>query len=168
MLNFDPNQVVIYALIFVLGLLVGGFLFTGGGRKWKGRYNAEVDRRKELETRHAEAEKGWREQDKARETAERDREHERERDRERDRAAVAERPVVVDRQPVAPVATAASVPVIDRDVTNDRTNEPLLATKKPSGFVDRMLGRDSDGEGIKDSRDGHVDRDGDGVDDRRE
>ena len=43
MLNFDPNQVVIYALVFVLGLLVGGFLFTGGGRKWKAKYNAEVD-----------------------------------------------------------------------------------------------------------------------------
>ena len=35
MLNFDPNQVVIYTLVFMLGLLVGGFLFTGGGRKWK-------------------------------------------------------------------------------------------------------------------------------------
>jgi len=151
MLNFDPNQVVIYALVFVLGLLVGGFLFTGGGRKWKGRFNAEVDRRKELETRHVAAEKGWREQEKLH------------------AAALKERPVIVERAPViAPVAAAAAVPVIDREVTNDRSNEPLLATKKPSGLVDRMLGRDTDGDGIKDSRDGHVDRDGDGVDDRRE
>ena len=151
MLNFDPNQVVIYALVFVLGLLVGGFLFTGGGRKWKGRYNAEVDRRKELEVRHVAAEKDWREQEKMH------------------AAALKERPVVVERAPVvAPVAAAAAVPVIEREVTNDRSNEPLLATKKPSGVLDRMLGRDKDGDGINDSEDDHVDRDGDGIDDRRE
>ena len=73
MLNFDPNQVVIYALVFVLGLLVGGFLFTGGGRKWKGRYNAEVDRRKEIEARHVAAEKDWREQESLRHAAAKDR-----------------------------------------------------------------------------------------------
>ncbi len=69
MLNFDPNQVVIYALVFVLGLLVGGFLFTGGGRKWKGKYNAEVERRKEIEARHVAAEKDWREQESLRNAA---------------------------------------------------------------------------------------------------
>ena len=79
MLNFDPNQVVIYTLVFLLGLLIGGFLFTGGGRKWKGRYNAEVDRRKELEARHVAAEKDWREQESLR------------------NAAAKDRPVVVDR-----------------------------------------------------------------------
>ena len=73
MLNFDPNQVVIYTLVFVLGLLVGGFLFTGGGRKWKGRYNAEVERRKEIEARHAAAEKDWREQESLRSAAAKDR-----------------------------------------------------------------------------------------------
>ena len=151
MLNFDPNQVVIYALVFVLGLLVGGFLFTGGGRKWKSRYNAEVDRRKELEVRHVAAENDWREQDRLRE------------------AALKERPVVVERAPVvAPVAAAAAVPVIEREVTNDRTNEPLLATKKPSGLMDRMLGRDQDGDGFVDRDDGTIDRDGDGIDDRKE
>ena len=151
MLNFDPNQVVIYALIFILGLLVGGFLFTGGGRKWKGRYNAEVDRRKELEARHQAAENDWREQEKLH------------------AAALRERPTIVERAPVvAPVAAAAAVPVIYRDVTADRSSEPLLATKRPSGVLDRMLGRDKDGDGINDSEDGHVDRDGDGIDDRRE
>ena len=151
MLNFDPNQVVIYALVFVLGLLVGGFLFTGGGRKWKSRYAAEVDRRKELEVRHVAAEKDWREQEKLH------------------AAALKERPVVVERAPVvAPVAAAAAVPVIEREVTNDRTNEPLLATKKPSGVLDRMLGRDKDGDGVNDSEDSHVDRDDDGIDDRKE
>ena len=82
MLNFDPNQIVIYTLVFLLGLLVGGFLFTGGGRKWKGRYNAEVDRRKEIEARHVAAEKDWREQESLR------------------NAAAKDRPVVVDREPV--------------------------------------------------------------------
>ena len=155
MLNFDPNQVVIYALVFVLGLLVGGFLFTGGGRKWKTRYNAEVDRRKELEARHVAAEKDWREQESLHAAA------------LRDRPVVA--PVPAPVAPVAaPVAAAAAVPVIDREVTNDRSNEPLLATKKPSGVLDRMLGRDKDGDGVNDSEDDHVDRDGDGVDDRKE
>ena len=82
MLNFDPNQVVIYTLVFLLGLLVGGFLFTGGGRKWKARYNAEVDRRKEIEARHVAAEKDWREQESLR------------------NAAAKDRPVVADRDPV--------------------------------------------------------------------
>ena len=69
MLNFTTDQWVIVALIFVLGLLVGGFLFSGGGRKWRHRYNAEVDRRKELETSHAAAEKEWRERDSLRAAA---------------------------------------------------------------------------------------------------
>ena len=140
MLNFDPNQVVIYTLVFLLGLLIGGFLFTGGGRKWKGRYNAEVDRRKEIEARHVAAEKDWREQDKLRSAAETNRQSE----------AVAAAPVVATRD--------------SRDVNNDGVVTPA---DKP-GLMDRVLGRDRDGDGVKDSRDGHVDRDRDGVDDRRE
>jgi hypothetical protein len=73
MLNFTSDQWVIVALIFVLGLLVGGFLFSGGGRKWKQRYNSEVDRRAELEKLHAQREKDWREQDSLRIAATRDR-----------------------------------------------------------------------------------------------
>ena len=130
MLNFDPNQVVIYALVFVLGLLVGGFLFTGGGRKWKGKYNAEVDRRKEIEARHVAAEKDWREQDSLR------------------AAAAKDRPVAATRDP--------------RDTNQDGVVTPA---EKP-GLMDRVLGRDRDGDGVKDSRDTHVDRDRDGVDDR--
>ena len=49
MLSFTSDQWVIVALIFVLGLLVGAFLASGGGRKWKQRYTVETDRRKELE-----------------------------------------------------------------------------------------------------------------------
>lgn len=52
MLTFTSDQWVIVALIFLLGLVVGGFLFSGGGRKWKHRYNGEVMRRKELEVSH--------------------------------------------------------------------------------------------------------------------
>ena len=69
MLNFTSDQWVIVALIFVLGLLVGGFLFSGGGRKWKQRYNAEVSRRSDLEKTHAQREKEWREQDSLRAAA---------------------------------------------------------------------------------------------------
>ena len=39
------------------------FLTAGGRRKWKTRYNGEVDRRRELEKTHAEREKEWRERD---------------------------------------------------------------------------------------------------------
>lgn len=63
MLSFTSDQWVIVALVFVLGLLVGGFLFSGGGRKWKTRYNTEIDRRRDLEKAHAEREKEWREKD---------------------------------------------------------------------------------------------------------
>ena len=73
MLSFTSDQWVIVALIFLLGLLVGGFLFSSGGRKWKTRYNTEVDRRRDLETTHAEREKDWRQQDSLRAAALKDR-----------------------------------------------------------------------------------------------
>jgi hypothetical protein len=92
MLNFTSDQWVIVALIFVLGLLVGGFLFSGGGRKWKHRYNSEVDRRTELEKVHAQREKEWREQDSLRAAAL----------KQQDRDVVRDRPV-------------ADRPVLDRD-----------------------------------------------------
>lgn len=67
-MNFtaDTNVLAIYALIFLLGLLIGVFLTAGGRRKWKERYKAEVDRRETLERRHAEREKEWRERDSLR------------------------------------------------------------------------------------------------------
>ena len=130
MLNFDPNQVVIYTLVFLLGLLIGGFLFTGGGRKWKARYNAEVDRRKEIEARHVAAEKDWREQDSLRGAAAKDRvvedrrvEERRVEDRrveerrieERNRDGVADRDGIDDRDQ----APAAKIDR-DRDGVDDR------------------------------------------------
>lgn len=60
----DSNVLLIYGLIFILGLLIGVFLTAGGRRKWKERYNHEVARRKELEAAHDEREKHWAERDK--------------------------------------------------------------------------------------------------------
>ncbi len=74
MLQFTTDQWIIVLLVFVLGLLVGGFIFTGGGRKWKARYHDEVGRREELERIHAEREKVWRERDSLRAAALKDRE----------------------------------------------------------------------------------------------
>jgi len=60
----DPNVLLIYGLIFVLGLLIGVFLTAGGRRKWLERYNNEFERRRELEKTHSEREKHWAEQEK--------------------------------------------------------------------------------------------------------
>lgn len=139
MLDFTTDQWIIVMLVFVLGLLVGGFLFSGGGRKWKQRYNAEVEHRRELETSYAAREKEWREQDSLRAAALKNA------DRGR--------------------GTVAAAPGDPRDVNNDGVVTPA---EKPAGFVDRMLGRDRDGDGVPDERDVHIDRDRDGIDDRRE
>ena len=64
MIAFTSDQWVILALVFVLGLLVGAFLFTGSGRKWKHRYRAEIDRREALEREHREREKHWSERER--------------------------------------------------------------------------------------------------------
>ncbi|MGZ2411533.1 uncharacterized membrane-anchored protein YhcB (DUF1043 family) [Sphingomonas sp. F9_3S_D5_B_2] len=60
----DPNVWIIAGLVFLLGLLIGVFLTAGGRRKWKSRYDAEVDRRRELEKTHAERETHWATQEK--------------------------------------------------------------------------------------------------------
>jgi len=73
MMSFTSDQWVILALIFVLGFLIGAFLFAGGGRKWKTRYGEEVRRREELEERHEEEAKEWRERDSLRAAAIKDR-----------------------------------------------------------------------------------------------
>lgn len=80
MLDFTSDQWIIIALVFLLGLLVGGFLFAGSGRKWKTRYREETRRREELEDNHRqrerdwdEREKEWRERDSLRGAAVRDR-----------------------------------------------------------------------------------------------
>jgi hypothetical protein len=72
----DPNLWVICILVFLLGLLIGVFLTAGGRRKWKTRYNSEVDRRRDVERDHEEhlkamdeREKEWRERDSLRAAA---------------------------------------------------------------------------------------------------
>ena len=69
----DPNLWVICILVFVLGLLIGIFITAGGRRKWKSRYQGEVERREAIERDHAEREKEWRERDSLRAAAAKDR-----------------------------------------------------------------------------------------------
>jgi len=64
MTTFTQDQWIILALVFILGLLIGAFLTAGGRRKWKTRYNSEVERRRELERTHEEREKHWTAQEK--------------------------------------------------------------------------------------------------------
>ena len=170
-MNFTTDQWVIMLLVFVLGLLIGGFLFTGGGRKWKHRYNAEVDRRRELEKTYATNEKDWREQDSRRDAALRDAE----RNRPVAAAPVAAAPLVAsdrrdtNRDGVVTANEAAVSPVVsdsrdsNRDgvVDADEAAAPaggLLRKKSPrtaGSIMDNILGRDHD-------------RDADGVPDRKE
>ncbi|HET9812353.1 MAG TPA: hypothetical protein VFP57_01670 [Sphingomicrobium sp.] len=60
----DPNLWAICALVFLLGLLIGVFLTAGGRKKWKTRYNSEIERRRELERAHAEREQHWGERER--------------------------------------------------------------------------------------------------------
>ena len=76
MMIFTPDQWLIVALVFVLGLLIGVFMTAGGRRKWKTRYNDEVSRRQTLETEHRKnldeweaKERDWRDQDSRRAAA---------------------------------------------------------------------------------------------------
>lgn len=59
----DPNLWAICALVFLLGLLIGVFLTAGGRRKWKTRYNLEVERRRNLEQAHEERARTWAKQE---------------------------------------------------------------------------------------------------------
>jgi hypothetical protein len=72
----DPNLWAICGLVFLLGLLIGVFLTAGGRRKWRERYNSEVERRKAAETERdrrinewEDREKEWRERDSLRAAA---------------------------------------------------------------------------------------------------
>ena len=80
MLAFTSDQWLIIALIFVLGLLVGAFMTSGGRRKWKTRYRDEVAHRERIEAEHKRhhqeweaKEKDWRDQDSRRAAALKDR-----------------------------------------------------------------------------------------------
>ena len=80
MTTYTPDQWIIIGLIFVLGLLIGMWLTSGARRKWKTRYNDELEHRRRLEAEAkdreahwATREKEWREQDSLRTAAARDR-----------------------------------------------------------------------------------------------
>jgi hypothetical protein len=64
MVLFTSDQWVILGLVFFLGLLIGAFLFAGGGRKWKTRYREEAREREAIEERHREREREWEEREK--------------------------------------------------------------------------------------------------------
>jgi hypothetical protein len=66
----DPNLWAICGLVFVLGLLIGIFLTAGGRRKWRDRYNSEVERRKSVEAERDRRAKEW--DDRERELRDRD------------------------------------------------------------------------------------------------
>lgn len=78
MMQFTSDQWIIVLLVFLLGFLIGGFVFAGGGRKWKHRYNSELDKREEQERIFAEREREWRERDSLRAAAIKDKDRERE------------------------------------------------------------------------------------------
>ena len=106
MMGFTSDQWVIVALVFILGLLIGGFLFSGGGRKWKHRYKAEVDRREALERTHRDREahwvnqeKEWRERDSLRAAAVKDKDRDGVRD-SRDPVVDRDRDGVDDRREI--------------------------------------------------------------------
>ena len=64
---FTLDQWVILLLVFLLGLVLGGWLFAG--TKWKRRYRDEVRRREELERDHATFRKEAHERDMLRDAA---------------------------------------------------------------------------------------------------
>ncbi|HEX8840501.1 MAG TPA: hypothetical protein VF750_08555 [Sphingomicrobium sp.] len=60
----DPNLWAICGLVFVLGLLIGIFLTAGGRRKWRDKYNSEVERRKAIEAERDRRAKEWEERER--------------------------------------------------------------------------------------------------------
>ena len=72
---FTPEQWIIAALVFVLGMLVGLFLTSGGRKKWKTRYYDERKRLEDREKYWSEQEREWRERDSLRAAAVKDRDN---------------------------------------------------------------------------------------------
>ena len=142
MTTFTPDQWIILGLTFLLGLLVGMWLTSGGRRKWKTRHNEEVERRRALEKTSSEREahwasreKEWREQDSLR------------------GAATRERPVVVPDDEDYRDRTITDRdgdgyrdrPLTDRD-GDDYRDRPLTGDHRP---------RDVDGDGVPNRADRH-------------
>ena len=86
----DPNAMVIAGLTFLVGLLIGLLLVAGTRRKWRNRYEEEVDCRESWQAEHDrlqqkmhDRETELRERDSRRESATEDRELELTREHER-------------------------------------------------------------------------------------
>ena len=69
MASFTPDQWIIIGLVFVLGILVGLFMLSGRGKKWKTLYKEEVARREAVEAEYKASEVEWRERDSLRAAA---------------------------------------------------------------------------------------------------
>jgi outer membrane murein-binding lipoprotein Lpp len=67
---FTPDQWLIVALVFLLGMVLGAALMAGG--KWKRRYREERDRCAELEAENRRLQKDAGEMDTLRQAAARD------------------------------------------------------------------------------------------------
>jgi outer membrane murein-binding lipoprotein Lpp len=67
---FTPDQWLIVALVFLLGLVLGAAMMAGG--KWKRRYREERDRCAELEAENKRLQKDSAEMDTLRQAAARD------------------------------------------------------------------------------------------------
>jgi hypothetical protein len=70
---FTHEQWIIVALVFVLGMLVGLFLTSGGRKKWKTRFYDERKRLEDREKHWSDQEREWRERDSLRAAAAKDR-----------------------------------------------------------------------------------------------
>ena len=140
-MTFTTDQWVILMLVFVLGLLIGGFLFSGGGRKWKHRYNGEVDRRRELEKAHSATEKDWREQDKQREALLRD--------AERNRVVAA--PVAAPVAAATPIAAAPLVSPATATDVRDTNRDGVVSANEAAVSPVISDTRDTNRDGVVDA-----------------
>ena len=75
MTPFTQDQWIVVGLVFLLGLVIGMILMTGG--KWKRRYREEVRRREELEAENRRLAAERVEMDSLRHAAARDEAHRR-------------------------------------------------------------------------------------------
>ena len=75
---FTPNEWLIIALVFLLGLILGMAMMAGN--KWKQRYRDEARRREALETENEQLRRDAREHDSLRQAAVRDEARRREAD----------------------------------------------------------------------------------------
>ena len=143
----DPNLWAICALVFLLGLLIGVFLTAGGRRKWKTRYNSEVERRRKSSKRRtpsaskhwAEREKEWRERDSLRAAAVKDPPR-RPADREVTLGALAldlreigdaVHRVAEAHQQVQPPLALGGIGVVDRHMVEEVVDRRSAATRAP-------------------------------------